>query len=1246
MTYFLDKNSDIDKFLTHHIEEMMSACNSSGTLLTNEDAIKAARAVSPIPNNIISEIYNLEAEEPPSISTSPSKELTSNPNILRDIESLIEQIEQNQAKQNESMMKNIEGLLGSILKKVNSEPSFHGSVEQLRVKSPIPLPKKSNKDNYELKSFINDHIQDISPEFTRQLQNEMKQNGESKILNDLHDLMQHEVHAQQFEEQFEQMGSKPELNNDNLLLISMEENRTDVETSTEQESSSVSQYSEALDDFFPSDSKNQVKNQHDNENSIEEIEKWLENIMQTADEMTSENLLALNNATLTQVKENSLESIRQKGISSRQSSSFQSVGEFRTISSRQEMYTLSTPDADSHDSFFSEANNNFNDDQDTLNSNGKSIETSGDLNKRTDDEKGALTESFKDALKISDLVPSVSIPEKESIVTHEDFASNDAEIMNINLENNNNVKPAMPAVDNETQFVTEFDTQNDNEINSPILTAKSVEDNNEVKLQESTSINLESDTDVDSVKKSKSSEQESSIKFSVNKGQYTRTVARYYKKILRQRKKAQKNAQLFVLEKMKDNHQVITSDTTNEAETSSSINEQNETLKSLIINNANELNISTENEKNSTGPVSATLEGRSSPIIDTQTSQIDSLDDLTMQNSNLNSSNSDSSTTLANTSFSDSPDGSPNKIISHQTETASSQNLSDLVENTQKLIKQMKEEINSDILTFASGESEEEYSSIEENDSDAWTDDISGEEIFEDSYMSNDEIDERSGTPMVFVDVEDSDSMNNDNNLQNNDSSTSILENTGPITEEKNSVQSITAEESSNISNDLSTINKTNAEQIKGESIVFVSSNDDEVQIQQIIETVRNAELMIELEENEHLQESFIEIPLEIETVESKIETVHDLPIVSSIEIKIESTSESPLIEASLNEVVVNDPSVNVHEAFNAANENKIIDSNSATEVVIESNASSIFESQTNENLENGDTPVKIESISQKSDSSQNMTIVPNNIDSENFESKQAKSKTVNIDRKTKVSPFKEKRLSSTDQKRKTSLENISQKSLSGQTKQIGVVQKKGPVDSIVSNATKIGTRKSSLDSQSNQKPIGDTRKKSLPNVNVRSSVASNVSKIQSQLLTKNSEISQQKTLKPVTPKPVTNKSGTVATFASKLSKLITPSASTSTKHHSLKPTSSNSQPGPSTSRLPVPIDTKIPKKKYHETCFSDDYQTTDDEEERTKISSLRTPVRTLVQVSNENFSSDYNEPESIEVSMQSSLSFFYMAFY
>lgn len=1169
----LGKNSDIDNFLSHHIGEMMSA----GIPLTNEDAIKAARAVSPktIPNNTMFEVYNLEADEPPPVSASPTKELIPNTNILRDIESLIEQMEQNQAKQNENMIKNIEGLLGSLLKKVKSAPSSHGSVEQLRVKSPIPLQKRSNKEIYELKSFINDHIQDISPDFTRQLQTEMEENEHAKITN----FVEQEMHAQQLEEHFEQMGSKPNLNQGNLLLISMEENRTDVETSTEQESSSVSQYSEALDDIFHNERVAQAKNQNENENSIEEIEKWLENIMQTADEMTPENLLALNNATLSHVKRNSVESTRQKGASSRQSSSFQSVGDFDTSNSRQETHA---PDEESHNSYFS---GSLNDEPEIL-----------DRNEQTISKNQIFVPKEIKHENVENIVDFIN----ESTNTKEKSEEVKEELSNIQEDN---VENAIISIESEntlsldTQSLEDENANHNLNIENELLnTSDPINDT----LEGNESVMT---TEDDFEKKSILSEQDRAIKFSVNQGQYTRTVARYYKKILRQRKKAQKSSQSLLIKKMNENVNPI----------SDPIIKRSYSQNFILPTNQDTIEVPSENNIGSNS-----------------------------NNNNSSSSSSNSnSTTLANISPLDSSPRNFDKKSSEIPGPVSSQHLSDLVENTQKLIKQMKEEINSDILTFASGESEEEYSSIDDN-SDEWTDDVSDEEVFEDSYMTNLEEDEGEVTPIMFdaeenaAGKESAQSTNGDLDLVNKDPFIIVDESQDYHLNENTKNQWTSSEEPTKEVETANTAIK-NAENMSEENI------NHEVQIQKIIEAVRNAEIMFELEDNESLQENIVEIPLKVDTIHAKALLVDDLAIALVEDIKIETTPTELSSLPTFSEGVNNDNTNRRKNTEEQNSENKVfsiemIEKNMIGSIVLNEVSSTVDQTDvlqmvsqnTKNNVpenESNNVHKLVSNLTEESDTKQNEAQPSNSNDS---------------DSKNKISLKKGKRLSVTEQKRKTSLENTptTQNSSNITTKQTNT-QKKGNADSNMSNPTKIGTRKSSLDSQNNQRVTIDTCKKSIPSSNFRSPVISNISKIQSQLLTKTSNVPQPKPSKIETLKSTANKSGSVATFASKLSKLISPTATTSSSKHSSSKSvvtnsnsGSSSQAGPSTSRLPVPIEMKIPKKKYHETCFSDDYQTTDDEDEQNKASSTYVPVRLLIKASSIDIQTETAEPESLEVSM------------
>lgn len=112
--------------------------------------------------------------------TNKSDETQSNPGILRDIETLIGNMEQTQAKQNEDMLKNIESLLGNILQAKQQQQSsrpqsqssnFSSSYDRINVKSPIPVVKNGVQHHQDpesmendVRQFVTQHIQDVVPD--------------------------------------------------------------------------------------------------------------------------------------------------------------------------------------------------------------------------------------------------------------------------------------------------------------------------------------------------------------------------------------------------------------------------------------------------------------------------------------------------------------------------------------------------------------------------------------------------------------------------------------------------------------------------------------------------------------------------------------------------------------------------------------------------------------------------------------------------------------------------------------------------------------------------------------------------------------------------------------------------------------------------------------------------------------------------------------------------------------------------
>lgn len=107
-----------------------------------------------------------------------------NANLLRDIESLIQNMERKQTQDNDSLMlQNIDNILSNI--KLNESrphsPQSNLSAEPIRMKSPIMLPSRNDDkikndvhniiDN--IRSFVSNNIQDIVPELVSQVEQEL-----------------------------------------------------------------------------------------------------------------------------------------------------------------------------------------------------------------------------------------------------------------------------------------------------------------------------------------------------------------------------------------------------------------------------------------------------------------------------------------------------------------------------------------------------------------------------------------------------------------------------------------------------------------------------------------------------------------------------------------------------------------------------------------------------------------------------------------------------------------------------------------------------------------------------------------------------------------------------------------------------------------------------------------------------------------------------------------------------------------
>lgn len=113
-----------------------------------------------------------------------------NANLLKDIESLIQNMERKQTQDNDSvMLRNIDNILSNI--KLNESrphsPQSNLSAEPIRMKSPIMLPTRSDDKTQndvrdiidDIRSFVSNNIQDIVPDLVGQV--------ELELTSDLHD---------------------------------------------------------------------------------------------------------------------------------------------------------------------------------------------------------------------------------------------------------------------------------------------------------------------------------------------------------------------------------------------------------------------------------------------------------------------------------------------------------------------------------------------------------------------------------------------------------------------------------------------------------------------------------------------------------------------------------------------------------------------------------------------------------------------------------------------------------------------------------------------------------------------------------------------------------------------------------------------------------------------------------------------------------------------------------------------------
>uniref|UniRef100_A0A336LKL8 CSON011442 protein n=1 Tax=Culicoides sonorensis TaxID=179676 RepID=A0A336LKL8_CULSO len=1194
-----DKDPSINSFLSQHLENMINFSQSIEHSLN--DITMTARAVSPKKKPDQDKITH-EFEVIPNASMI-NNEVLGNSHILHDIELLIDQMEQNQAKKNENMMKSIEELLGNLLNKVDAKSSLHGSAEKLRVKSPIPLTKKS--DISELKPLGIKYVQNEKQEYFRQSQLSISEDQNSRMKN-VHGF-QNEVQERKFGQLEQLTGSNTILNNDNFLLISMEENRTDIDTSTEQESSSLSQYSEALEDVSHFEEHEILQNDNIKENSIEEIEKWLENIMQTADDMSTRNLLTYNNL----------------------------IGNTSNLT---EPFYVKKRIQQNEDC--------LQDDENKKNNNNiqPEIKFMDEIKQTTQDE---FLHDFENIL--------VSDPKHDNLVTKQDSRYDQADKAILSKEFG--VPDKTDPVLNEINSVENKEKKDNSMI---VLDAQNINDNSK---------------DYGSNNKNNTG---FAIKFSINKGKYTRTVAHYYKKILRKRKRDKKLSTLISLKKI--NQTDLTENVGYEKQHSNFDSEDKHDIGGLLNT------YSTKKENLIKSDVQIPSIPLSDLVKDTQiiikrmkeeiSSDILSFDsnEFEDEQSSILDSESDEWT---DDSFEHNPlyKFTENQLlISKKSSLGSMTNEFETHPSTQNEIRLIVNDTNGETLisTTLNKTMEESVKTqtaavkIEPNDkSDSFLD-LRDERNFE-NYREdthNGENPHQHQQKSEILQTGELSSLDEQNNFENDTDESHNAESTSQHEQKSEILQT----------GEFSTLDERN----KFENSTDESHNEESLsQHQQKSEIIQSGQLST-LDERNNLEndtvENYIEENMNLDEQKTQILQTGEFSTIDERN-KFENGTDESHNEESSSQHEQKSEILQTGELSTLDERNNL--ENDTVENYIEENMN--FDEQKTQVLQTGELSTLDESIDfdnfQKNEESENQVILKiietvrnaelleyseNNeqgtIDvllplkktqesdsitdilkknSSRLEDKnetQDKIRSNNIkEEKPIVSTKKEEKKTSEQNdnlqsKNNISNDKISKKKLSRANDQklpLSTDTQYMQANTQKKNSTKLTNRKSSLENQTITRSNPDSRKQSLP------SSSSNISKIQSQLLTKNLTTATKLT-KP--EKPSVHKSGTVATFANKLSKFITPGAIPSTKNLPSKKPIETLQRASTSSRLPIPIpDVKLTKKKYHETCFSDDYQTTDEETEPIKVSKQRITSKPQIEDSNDKNYIITNEPESLE---------------
>nr|XP_029711911.1 uncharacterized protein LOC109401370 isoform X1 [Aedes albopictus] len=220
-------STEIQEFISAHVEKELLSDKIPESSTTDEVEAVSCPDVKP---EACMDTTNHTAINGNGKCELPEEEsVTSNTLILRDIEKLIDQMEKNQENKNEDVLKNIQHLLAKLVEKNGSRPASQASVrsescERITVKSPIPLPRTNQpfedetKPIYEdIRNFMAENIQEILPTLVDQVQEELKSvpiHAERTLEDDIRETL---INANYSEEEYSTISIFPFKTNDKSI---------------------------------------------------------------------------------------------------------------------------------------------------------------------------------------------------------------------------------------------------------------------------------------------------------------------------------------------------------------------------------------------------------------------------------------------------------------------------------------------------------------------------------------------------------------------------------------------------------------------------------------------------------------------------------------------------------------------------------------------------------------------------------------------------------------------------------------------------------------------------------------------------------------------------------------------------------------------------------------------------------------------------------------------------------------------